>query len=173
MENIYYSIDCPILDLGNREGWTQYIDFIKWEEVDYPFMKGRDKYNRYFIVVKMIINEKKIMQTYFQRYTSGTGWMGCGHATTNLLETPGCMKQKQIELVNEIIKDNNPIVKEEHIPCLDSFINSKVSLYDEKKIYAAIVIQKAWIKCRYDPKYLMCQQVQNTNLDLIIKSRKH
>ena len=55
MENLYYSLNCPILDLGNRVGWTQYIDFITWDEVNYPIMKGRDKFNRYFIVIKMIV----------------------------------------------------------------------------------------------------------------------
>ena len=41
MEDLYYDIDCPTLDLGEREGWTQYIDFITWDEVIAPVMKDR------------------------------------------------------------------------------------------------------------------------------------
>ena len=43
---------------------------------------------------------------------------------------------------------------------------SKIELYDEKK-EAAIVIQRNWRLCRYNPKYKMCEKVQSRNFDLI------
>ncbi len=172
MENIYFDLVCPILDIGNRMGATQYLDFLSWDEVTYPVMKGTDIYGRYFIVIKMLVNDKKIMQTFFKRYSDGKGWMGCGHATANLIETPGCMKEAQIQLIKDIINEKNPILKEEHIPVgppSKNAINKKVFLYDERKIKAAVVIQRAWLKCRYDPSYKMCYRVQNNNLEIIMR----
>ena len=32
MEDLYYELNCPILDLGTRSGWTDYIDFILLQE---------------------------------------------------------------------------------------------------------------------------------------------
>lgn len=34
----------PILDIGRRIGHTEYIDFLQWDEVEYPIMKGVDIY---------------------------------------------------------------------------------------------------------------------------------
>ena len=34
--SILYDIDVPILDLGRYTGWTDYIDFIKWDQVTSP-----------------------------------------------------------------------------------------------------------------------------------------
>ena len=42
----------PILDIGNNMGDTDYLDFIKYEDTSSPVMKGRDKYNRPFFVIR-------------------------------------------------------------------------------------------------------------------------
>lgn len=42
----------PILDIGNREGNTGYIDFITANEMKAPIMRGKDKYQREFFVIK-------------------------------------------------------------------------------------------------------------------------
>ena len=171
MENLYYDLDCPILDVGQRMGWTQYIDYITWDEVEYPIMKGIDSARRKFVVLKVVVNNVRIMQTFFQRYTGGSGWMGCGHATTNLIDTSGCLRDNQIQFIKKIINDEKPIVKEELSPCLEIFLNNSVELYDERKINAATLIQRAWKKCRYNPRFVMCHTVQNRNLDLILSEK--
>ena len=43
----------PIQDIGRREGSTGYIDFLKWEEVTEPVMKGMDLFGRRFVVIKL------------------------------------------------------------------------------------------------------------------------
>ena len=168
MEDLYYDLECPNLDLGEREGWTQYIDFITWDEVIAPVMKGIDCTGRKFIVIKFIVNQTRIMQTFFQRYTGGSGWMGCGHATTNLIDTSGGLRDNQAEFIRNVIEEKRPILTEDLSPCLEMLIDYPVDLYDERKINAVLVIQKAWKKCRYDPKYRMCHTIQNKNLDLIL-----
>jgi hypothetical protein len=42
-------------------------------------------------------------------------------------------------------------------------------LYDEVKWNAVKIIQNAWRKCRYDPKYKMCERVLFRNMDIINK----
>ena len=165
----------PKLEIYNRCGYTDYIDFLKWNEIEAPIMYGIDCYGRSFIVIKFIIIEtgKKIMQTFFQRYTRGSSWMGCGHATSLLIDTIGGMSKDQIEFIQNIINGKNVTMEDKHRP--DTYTgfyfnensNSKytVSLFDEKKHIAATTIQNAWKLCRYDPIYKMCSKVQIRNLD--------
>lgn len=171
MDDLFYDLDCAYLDVGQRVGWTQYIDFITWEEVTDPIMKGRDCYHRKFIVIKFVVNQTRVMQTFFQRYTGGDGWMGCGHATTNLFDTSGGMRDNQIEFIRKITEGSKCILTEDLSPCLQTFVDMEVELYDEKKERAAIVIQKAWLRCRYNPGYQMCHRVQNRNLDDIFSKK--
>ena len=155
----------PVLDIGERQGVTGYIDFISWKEVKHPIMIGRDTNGRRFIVIKMILNNQKIMQTYFQRYTNSENlWMGCGCYTRNLFYTSGGINAEQIELVRQIIKGNRPKIQEYHSPEYTHYIGHEVDLFDIQKIRAAIKIQRNWRKCRYDPKYKMCEQVLMNNL---------
>jgi len=43
----------PVLDLGNREGFTDYIDFLRSKELTAPIMRGTDKKGRPFIALKL------------------------------------------------------------------------------------------------------------------------
>ena len=48
----------PILDVGNRQGMTDYIDFIHESEVTSPVMRGIDRFKRPFIVMKVVCTFK-------------------------------------------------------------------------------------------------------------------
>ncbi len=169
MDNIFYDLDCRRLNIGSRVGGTQYIDFIKWEEVTEPMVKGYDCFGRKFIVLKFLLGDIKIMQTFFQRYSHGDGWMGCGHATVNLMETPGYINKKQIDLLHDVINNKVVEIVEEHKPSKQDFIGMKVMLYDKKKIESAVIIQRAWLQCRYNPKYEMCSKVQDRNMKALLE----
>ena len=60
--------------------------------------------------------------------------MGHGHATVNLIETPGYINEKQINLLQDIIDNKTVEISEEHKPSLQNFIGKKVMLYDKKRI---------------------------------------
>lgn len=101
-------LDVPILDIGIRQGHTDYIDFIKPEEVTYPIMKGIDRFSRIFIVLKGIGTcdgqEIPLFQTFFQRYSNSKGlWMGCGHYGTQFFGTIGGMREHEFSLLKDII----------------------------------------------------------------------
>jgi hypothetical protein len=70
----------PELDIGNRVGYTDYIDFIKAEDMKFPIMKGVDCFRRPFLAIKVNVKYvgsdeelKKerydLVGTIFQRYT--------------------------------------------------------------------------------------------------------
>lgn len=164
--------DIPVLDIGKRIGHTEYIDFLQWDEVTSPIMKGVDAYKRHFLVVKMIVNGNKIMETYFQRYTDdNTHWMACGHATRGFLNTQGSgLIKEQIELLKKVINGENVLIEKKHNTAYGDFIGDYVSLYDEKKENAAKIIQRNWRQCRYNPKYKMCEKIQYSGLVEICNS---
>ena len=156
------------LDVSNDEGYTGYIDFITLDKMVEPIMRGMDKYNRRFIAIKMTIINKKLFQTFFQRYTeSEVMWMGAGHYGWHLIATEGGMEACQFKLIEDIIHDKIVIVNKEHRPNDPDFIDKFVC---NEKVYNSIVkIQRAWRLCRYNPKYKMCEKVQMNNLQDIIK----
>lgn len=58
----------PVLDIGERMGWTGYIDIIEPEEMSHSVMVGTDKYGRPFIALRVKINEVPTVVTVFKRY---------------------------------------------------------------------------------------------------------
>ena len=65
----------PRLDIGDKVGWTDYIDFIKYEDLTHSLMWGYDKYNRLFLAIQYHVenpnsrySENRAI-TVFQRYT--------------------------------------------------------------------------------------------------------
>ena len=164
----------PYYDIGSRQGQTDYIDFLMWDEITEPVMKGIDIYKREFIVIKMIINNIKIMETYFRRYSYSDKWVPCGHATTHFLYTEGgSLSQEQIDLLKKVINNERVLIEKKHKTWNWTYIftDRYVELYDEKKWNAALVIQKYWRLCRYNPKYKMCERVQLRNFDDIVNSK--
>ena len=124
----YNKYDVPILKSNDRLSSTCYIDYFTWDEVTHSVMKGIDKYSRPFIVVKMVVIKKQegsdklelinIMQTFFQRYTgAGSHWMGCGHATPNLVDTCGGMTPIQVKFIDKLITNGKIKINDDHYCC--------------------------------------------------------
>ena len=162
MNNVWFptikSNNIPILDIGNRSGSTGYIDFIRWNEVLYPVMKGVDIHKRPFFVIKALINKKKIFQTFFQRYTDAKYSWQSNYGS--IVDTCGGMSMDTAILLKDIIDEKEPIIEEKHRPCSETYIGHKITLYDEKKIDACKIIENAWLTCRFNPKYKKCLDIQ-------------
>ena len=163
LQSWYNDSKIPVLILKRH---NDYLDFLKWEDVPCPIMKGIDMSGRHFIIVKVIINNEKCLQVFFKRYSfyNDKLWMGCGYLTNFFINTIGGMTKAQFNLVSDIIKNKNPVLKNYHIVSKPEFLEKKVFLYSQIKINAANKIKKQWLKCRYDPKYKMCEKVQIGNL---------
>lgn len=103
-----YEMEYPRLDIGNRRGWTDYIDFIRQNEVTEPIMWGIDIHGRPFAVIRFVGENKDgkdihFMQTFFQRYTDSNLWHGCGHGGLELIDTCGGMSEIQFKHIREIV----------------------------------------------------------------------
>ena len=134
-------------------------------------MRGIDKYKRRFIAIKMNINNKKLFQTFFQRYIdSEEMWMAAGHYGRHLIDTQGGMKECQFKLIEDIIHDKIVKIEDKHRPNNQKFIDKYVC---NEKVYNSIVkIQRAWRLCRYNPNFKMCETVQMNNLQDIVEEYK-
>jgi hypothetical protein len=83
MQNAVGGIDAfhrlPLLNIGNRRGATDYLDFITPQEMTSPVMRGEDAAKRPFICLKIRSsrpedNGREFVVTFFQRYTEGSLW---------------------------------------------------------------------------------------------------
>ena len=157
--------DYPILDIGDREGHTEYLDFINVNELKYPIMKGYDCNFRMFIIIKVIISGKMYAQIFFRRYIDDDNfWMGCMvWGAFPFITTLGGMQLYQAKLLQEILKGSIVRILPEHRPIfIDKYEELKeqsVMLYDEEKIKAAKLIQRNWEICRYNPEYKICKTI--------------
>jgi hypothetical protein len=103
--------DYPILDIGNKNGYTDYLDFIKFNDLTAPIMKGYDQFNRAFFVLRAIITKSdgstlKTMETFFQRYSDYEDvWHGCGHDGPYFLSTEGGIKLNQINFIKNLLEN--------------------------------------------------------------------
>jgi hypothetical protein len=128
--HIICSFECPIINMENRNGTTDYLDFIEPSELnDSDVVKGIDKFGRKLLVVKAtftLSNGQKIhsFSTFFQRYSdSQITWHCCGHYGLNLMNTEGSMELKQFEFLEKLLR-----VKE--IELNDDIINEyRLSVY--------------------------------------------
>jgi hypothetical protein len=69
----------PVLDLGGRGGTTDYIDFLKPEELAAPVMIGTDAWRRKFVAFRLKVEGKRDMvMTLFERYSDDHSTWSCG-----------------------------------------------------------------------------------------------
>jgi len=153
----------PILDVIDRvTGDTYYVDYIKMEEMTSPVMHGFDRYHRKFVVLKLLIDDKVVLQTFFQRFTNlGYFWCGCGNWSPNTLlcSSHGEVGDPELAFLLKVMRGNiERIPGDLHFtPC---YLGKYIYLYDEAKRDAVITIQRKWRECRYNPAYRMCSRVQ-------------
>ena len=184
--NLIISDKIPFIKIpiDQKKHHSDNIDFFMWKDAPKPVMKGIDVYNRPFITIKVIIdNKQKFMQTFFQRYTNEKyTWVGCISSTTketkptlyrnDFLYTSGGMNKEQFKLVTSLINNYldgkyESITIENRHKTHEIFIGKNVRIYDEETENAYNLICRAWIKCRFDPSYKMCKKIQEYKYNTI------
>jgi len=72
----------PLLDINTKMGPTDYIDFIRTEDMVEDLMRGYDAYGRSFLAIKLEYQHKRttkqVVCTLFQRYTSANSCIAIG-----------------------------------------------------------------------------------------------
>ena len=133
----------PVLDIGSRYGQTGYIDFINIKEVTSPIMRGVDNWGRKFIVFKLLIDGKLVLQTLFQRYKDNLYlWKGCGHCNINplLFHAYVDIGITQIDLFLKIINNETVEITDKHNATTD-YMGKKVCLYNKKLVKSSRIIE--------------------------------
>lgn len=120
-------LNLPILDIGTQNGSTEYLDFIKPDELgSNNIMKGFDCASRPFIVFRAEFEysnglKKKIFTTFFQRYSDNQLlWHCCGHYGVHIMDTTGGANTEQIKMLYELFssgeyKINKDIIHEQQL----------------------------------------------------------
>ena len=166
-------------DLKCRLGNTQYIDFLYPDEIPYNKMKGVDLFKRSFIILKVgVLDLKrdkfvKTGQVFFQRYSPTNlthpsyfyNWQGAS-LDGEFIRTGGGIGPPQIDLITNLVDNKLILLNEEHRACKfrngDCKVIASMDYWEDR---AARIIQKYFIKARYDPKYKICQNVVNRQFD--------
>ena len=107
--DLFEDLSFEILNIGMRNGYTGYLDFISPDELgSNVVMKGKDLYSRPFFVFKAIFEysngeKKNTFTTFFQRYDDDKNlWHCCGHHGENLMSTEGGVNLEQFKLLYEL-----------------------------------------------------------------------
>lgn len=168
------------LDIGDRVGITNYIDFLKETEITHNLMKGIDIYNRKFIVMKVgVMNPNtgklyRLQQVFFQRYTNNLyDWMTATIVNnTEFMYSYGGMNHEQYKMINDLVDGRTLRIEDCHRFSYPNFIGYIVATMDTWEKKYAQVIQRAFIVCRYEPNYTLCKNVLNRQYDFYINSIK-
>ena len=142
----------PNLSIENQEGFTDYIDFIKWDDITSPVMKGIDVFNRPFFTMKLcliIIDPgnnlitKYFPQTFFQRYTyDNNKWMSSG--MQGLIFSCGGMNCHQFKMMEDLIDGKTVEIFEHHGINVHENNKNFLILHQKWEERAARIIQKNW-----------------------------
>ena len=142
----------PNLSIENQEGFTDYIDFIKWDDITRPVMKGIDVFNRPFFTMKLcliIIDPgnnliaKYFPQTFFQRYTyDNNKWMSTG--MQGLIFSCGGMNSSQFKMMEDLIDGKTVEIFEHHGINVNENNKNFLMLHQKWEEKAARIIQKNW-----------------------------
>ena len=158
--------DIPILEIGNRSGYTDYIDFITTEDLgNNNIMRGRDAYNRPFLCVKVNVYEEtsdtvqtesaiegtlqkyEAVGTFFQRYTDSHSAIAFGTCyPQNLIYDDSRVRSErdQIIIANRI----NMLLHGETINDYDSW---RYNDYESERVVGNGK-KKIWMQSRRDLK---------------------
>jgi len=172
----------PVLHVGCRCGRRRngyydrdnYISYITEEEVTSSIMRGVDILNRMFIVLKLLVDKKVVIQI-FQETHGRYHWRShseiwCRIASGKMRRTIPPFRHIRIykegaEAILDLIKGKTVKLYLRDLPYSKKLDGNNVSLYDQEKHEAVQLIERNWLKCRYDPEYKMCERVQMHNLE--------
>lgn len=175
--NLYYECYDSIhntLDIGDRRGMTDYIDFLTQDEVKKNVMKGIDCYSRKFITIKIggydldTGNFFRTGEVFFQRYTGEPDIMGANFDGM-FIWTVGGTTPVQYELIHDLLNGKLIKLQEDHQFNSDKH-NCVVANMDYWENHFARIIQRNWIICRYNPRYAICKKILNEQYNEYISS---
>lgn len=160
MEHLWttlYEMGTPLITT-NSTGLTSYLDFFKLSDLHgHPVVIGVDGYQRPFILVAYIVDNKKLaVECYFRRYKDNMFlWMSAG---AGVMRSVGGMNTVQSDFLTTFLTGDKLKVHYINDEALSMNAQS-VYLYSDNWNKAAMNIQKHWDICRYNPEYTICRKI--------------
>jgi len=162
-------------NLGGRMGLTDYIDFLKQDEVPKNLMKGVDIYGRKFLTMKIggiDLNNNKFFksgQVFFERYSNDHTKIAGADFEGSFISIYGRINQDQLKLIDDLVDGKIIKVKSEH-RFNSSDYNVIIANMNYWEKLAARKIQKNFIIARYNPSYNLCKKIINRQYDEYINN---
>jgi len=168
-----------VFDLEGRMGNTHYIDFLYPNDVPYNKVKGKDIFDRNFIILKVGIYDlkknklQKTGQVFFQRYPNTNlthpsyfyNWQGATLDGEFLL-TGGGINLEQIKLISDIVDNKLVKLEEHHKPCkFRSGDNKLIASMDYWEDHSARIIQKQYRKYKNKFNNQLDEYLNTNNLE--------
>jgi hypothetical protein len=125
----------PELDIGEKEGRTGYIDFIRNEDMISPLMKGQDIYGRKFITIQFMMKKPQkdwvCVCTIFERYTDFNSSLAYGtdYCLNTLFDDSRLRGEKDIQTCAERI---NKLMRGESIYDMENKVLMNIPSIREK-----------------------------------------
>ena len=108
------------------------VNYIQLAQVTEPVMRGIDYYNRKFLVVKYLINNKIYIDCYLQQSALWeTSWITCGKMTKTLFPYRERLTNNQIGFIEQIIQKNILQLKPHHAPYDSIYEGQLIKLYNK------------------------------------------
>lgn len=93
----------PILDIGDRVGEDENIDFLTVEDLSAPVMRGTDRFGRPFVAFHMQSDGADGVMTLFQSNQRGGMWMISARGDFGVSPTAPA-SQQELRLIRQIIE---------------------------------------------------------------------
>lgn len=142
-----YLHECPTLDVGNKNGHTGYIDYIRQTDFSQNVVKGCDSFGRQFIVFRAdFVSEngdtKKTFTTFFKRYSDReTLYHAAGHDGLLLFRTEGGTTVEQMQFLLDLLEKKEVVITPEMVKILrlncypvDEYITTDDLTYDKSLV---------------------------------------
>ena len=123
----------------------------KFDDIKIPISSGVDANKRVFVIIKVLVgNEKKVIYIY-QKDLLIMGFVSGGIFKANFLTTD------LYNLLEQFVHKKHIFLDKKQLDCItQKYDGKRMDLYSHVKWYAAINIQRNWIKSTGNPKYKYC-----------------
>ena len=107
----------PRIYIGNRKCKDNLLKFLHKDEITEAIMRGQDSLKRKFLIVKYLIKNKVFIDIYLQNSPLWeNNWIVCGNITDNLFPNLSKLTDKQIAIIESIIRGRLVKLSRQHEP---------------------------------------------------------